>query len=288
MNSKLLTWDILCDLFISLGKNIPKTYITNVIIEELEKKLKFNSGSTIEEQLVLCIDGAIKELCQEYVIEYDIEVLEKVVYRLVDNKERLSEKTFKDILLDVVDLEIEETVFEEWLDLVNKVIAEKQLTILKDYILLQSTKSAQSEKAYPRILTAKPALAPEEYLDRKEKDIVLKKLKENKKLVLVNGMGGIGKSTVCRKIFYELSEHTDRTLAWIVYNKKNLREDFEKQMFFPKEGRDWYRRFIKFLQQDIETEAIVFIDNLDASEEEEPFLNEIANANCKDYRFLSL
>lgn len=280
MNSQLLTWDIFCNLLIGLAKNISKTYITKKIIEEFEKKLKSHSGSKIEEQLILCMDGAIKELCQKYVVEYDIEMIKKVVYRLVDSKVRLSEKTFKDILAEAIDLEMDETVLEEWPDLVNKVIAEKQLTILRDYISLQSIRSAQSEKAYPRILTAKPALAPEEYLDREEKDIVFNKLKENKKLVLVNGMGGIGKSTVCRKLFHELAEKSDRTLAWIVYNKKDLREDFEKQMFFPKEGNNWEKRFIKFLQQDIETEAIVFIDNLDVSEEEEPFLNEIANANC--------
>lgn len=56
----------------------------------------------IEEQLVLCIDGAIQELCKKYVVEYDIEMLRTVVHRLVESKEHLSEKTFKDILSDAV------------------------------------------------------------------------------------------------------------------------------------------------------------------------------------------
>lgn len=74
-------------------------------------------------------------------------------------------------------------------------------------------------------------------------------------MVLVNGCGGIGKSTICRKIFHELDAENKRTLAWVTYNDENLLDDIRKQFLFPKEGREWEKRFIIFLQQTIEKEA---------------------------------
>lgn len=155
------------------------------------------------------------------------------------------------------------------------------MTFLRDYILLNKSRYSNKECVYPRILTAKPPLPPEEYLNRKESEIIIEKLKDSKRLVLVNGIDGIGKSTVCRKIFHELNQDVaKRPLAWIVYNDKDLLDDMRKQMFYPKDGRDWEKRFTQFLEQDIDEDAIIFIDNLNVTEDEEKYLTHIANARC--------
>lgn len=283
-----LNWKNLVALISSgLISNTLKTYSIEKMVDTVVDKLKTNSRDSIEEQLILCLNGSMQMLWEKYQFEYDVEIFTKIVYRLIEKREDLTEKTFEGILRDAIDLEMNEEVLKDWAFFVKKVIAEEKLDILRDYILVQSTMSGLQiekpiikEKAYPRILTAKPALAPEEYLDRDEKQIVLKKLDQNRKLVLVNGIGGIGKSTVCRKLFHEMAESEDRTLAWIVYNEKDLKEDFKRQIFYPLEGAGWDKKFTQFLQQDIEKEAVIFIDNLNVSEEEEPFLKEIANANC--------
>lgn len=270
-----------------LVSNTLATYAIEKAIETVLDKLKTNSRDSLEDQLILCLNSSMERLWKKYQFEYDIEVFTEIVYSLIEKREDITEKAFEGMLREVLDLELDEEVMKDWVFFVEKVIVEEKLDILRDYILVQAAmdepaieKPIIDEKAYPKILTAKPALAPEEYLDREEKQIVLKKLDENGKLVLVNGIGGIGKSTVCRKIFHEMAESGDRTLAWIVYNEKDLKEDFKRQIFYPPEGPNWDKQFIQFLQQDIENKAVIFIDNLNVSEEEEPFLEVIANANC--------
>lgn len=283
-----LNWKNFVELFCDgLVGNTLEAYTIEKVVETIVGKLKTNSRDSLEKQLILCLNGSMERLWKKYQFEYDDEVLKKIVYSLIEKRKNLTENVFEGILRDVLYLEMDEEVMKDWVFFVKKVIAEEKLDILRDYMLVQAAmdetateEKVMDEKAYPRILTAKPALAPEEYLDREEKRVVLKKLEENDKLVLVNGLGGIGKSTVCRKIFHEMAEMGDRTLAWIVYNEKDLKEDFKRQIFYPPEGPDWDKKFTQFLQQDIEKKAVIFIDNLNVSEEEEPFLEKISNANC--------
>ena len=35
----------------------------------------------------------------------------------------------------------------------------------------------------------------------------------------------------------------------------------KKQLFYPKDGSDWEKRIVQFLEQDIDEEAVIFIDN---------------------------
>lgn len=283
-----LNWkDFVALISNGLIPNTLATYSIEKVVDIVVDKLNKNSRDSLEEQLILCLNDSMQMLWEKYQFEYDVDILRKIVYRLIEKRKDLTEIAFVGILQGVLDLDMDEEVIKDWVFFVKKVIAEEKLGILRDYILVQtamdespSDKLITEEKAYPRILTAKPALAPEEYLDRDEKRIVLKKLEQNGKLVLVNGIGGIGKSTVCRKLFHEMAESDERTLAWIVYSERDLKEDFKRQLFYPPEGADWDKRFTRFLQQDIEKKAVIFIDNLNVSEEEEPFLKEIANANC--------
>ena len=240
-----------------------------------------SKGSSVEEQFIYCVNSALISFSKKYVFEYEFDEQKAFFEKLIQQNEILSDRVFIDILKTTVFLEFDEETLKEWLDLLNKTIAEEELTILRDYILIRNSEKQSKNIVYPKILTAKPPLPPEEYLVRKESDIIIDKLKNSKKLVLVNGIGGIGKSTVCRKIFHELNNKGyEHSLAWIVYNDKDLLDDMRKQLFYPKDGSDWEKRIAQFLEQDIDEEAVIFIDNLNVTEEEEKYLPHLANARC--------
>lgn len=240
-----------------------------------------SKGKSIEEQFIYCVNKALMRFSQKYGFEYNIDKEEQFFTNIFQQGKFLSDEMLIHILKTTVYLEFNDKLLNEWLDLLNRTISEEELTLLRDYILLNDSKSRNRECVYPRILTAKPPLPPEEYLSRKESEIIIKKLKDSKKLVLVNGIGGIGKSTVCRKIFHELNQDiVKRPLAWVVYNDKDLLDDMKKQMLYPKDGADWDKRFTQFLEQDIDEDAIIFIDNLNVTEDEEKYLTHLANARC--------
>lgn len=240
-----------------------------------------SKGNTLEEQFIYCVNKTLEIFSQKYVFEYDNNSQREFFEKLFQQNDFLSNESLINIINTTVYLEFGEKELNEWLDLFDRTISEEELTILRDYILIKNSKHRTCNLVYPRILTAKPPLPPEEYLDRKESKIILDKLKESKKLVLVNGIGGIGKSTVCRRIFHELNNDVDNhPLAWVVYNDKNLLDDMKNQLFYPKDGPDWEKRFTKFIEQDIDKDAIIFIDNLNVAEEEEKYLSHLANARC--------
>lgn len=247
-------------------------------ILDLCSAVTFSKGKTLEEQFVYCIDNSLVQLSRRYGFEYNVSIQRKFFDELINQNNILSEEILTKILRDTVDLEFEDTVIKEWFDLIYVTIVQEKLDILRDYVLITANKSIKT--VYPRILTAKPPLPPEEYLNRSEGKIILDMLKKSKKLVLVNGIGGIGKSTVCRHIFHEINDLGNRPLAWVVYNDKNLLDDIKQQLFYPKSGKDWEKRFTKFIEQDIDEEAIIFIDNLNVTEEEETYLEKLSNARC--------
>lgn len=271
-----LTVILLKELFMDKIKGYALDKILDKYVSSFHSK-----GKNIEEQFIYCINSALMRFSQKYQFEYNIDKERIFFESFFEQGEFLSDETIINILKTTVYLEFDKKKLDEWLDLINRIISEEELTFLRDYILMKNSGYRNSEAVYPRILTAKPPLPPEEYLSRKESEIIIEKLRDSKKLVLVNGIGGIGKSTVCRKIFHELNDNMDeRPLAWIVYHDKNLLDDMKKQMFYPKDGPDWEKRFTQFLQQDIDKEAIIFIDNLNVTEDEEEYLSHLANARC--------
>ena len=272
----LLTIKLFKELFMEKVKEYGIEKFLDMCISEFTSK-----GNNIEKQFIYCINSTLLKFSQKYGFEYNIDNEIAFFKNLFEHDEFLSDESLINILKATVYLEFDKKALEEWLDLINRTISEEELTFLRDYILVKNNRRRNAEIIYPRILTAKPPLPPEEYLCRKESSIIIEKLKDSKKLVLVNGIGGIGKSTVCRKIFHELNEETiDRPLAWVVYNDKNLLDDLKKQLFYPKDGKDWEKRFTQFLEQEIDKDAIIFIDNLNVTEGEEEYLTHLANARC--------
>lgn len=238
-----------------------------------------SKGRTVDEEMLLCLEYSLEIFTKSYELEYTdsmiVNMYEKLGYAL-----ELNDDSWKEILESVTGLQFNKQDVEYWIHCIVKAISEKRLVVLRDYLEGMRHKNFQEAKIYPRILTTKPSLPPEEYVERCEYDEILKKIQNSRKLVLVNGLGGIGKSTVCRKIFHQFDGEAQRTLAWVTYHDKNLLEDLRKQLFFPKGSDDWKNQFLQFLQQDIEDTAVIFVDNINVTEEEEPFLQELSNAKC--------
>lgn len=249
--------------------------IKDIFINTIDSK-----GKTIKDQFAYCIDKSLTYLGEKYNFEYDLKFPKNLLDNLLEYNDIFSRDILEDIISESIDLTVDNQFYQEWLKIINKVIAEEKLSILNEFVSLSLPKDTEERVVYPRLLTAKPALPPEQYVNREEEKVIIQKLEINRKMVLVNGIGGIGKSTVCRTIFHRLDIENKRSLAWIVYNGKNLLEDIKNQMYYPTNGEQWKKEFIRFIEQDIDENAIIFIDNLDVTEDEDEFLTQLSNARC--------
>lgn len=152
-----------------------------------------------------------------------------------------------------------------------------------EYMHLEDESSFEhKEYIYPRILTEKAPLPPEEYYGReKEWEDILNLLRENRKIILVNGLGGVGKSTICKKIYHYFLKQTDIPLVWISYNGKRLVDDFIAQMYYPASLEERKNKITQFIQTEIDKDAIIFVDNLNSTEMEDNYIRTLAGANCR-------
>lgn len=212
-------------------------YYADKALDKIGEKIKKQS---LEEQTVHCLDKALENFCQLEQIEYDMSAVGETFFsEMVRLDTFFTEEFLEDALRKATGLEIGEQQKKNWLFCLKKTISEENVDILYRFLIINGVIRKSSEKEYPHILTAKAAVPPEEYLEREEYETIIKKMEENKRLVLVNGLGGIGKSTVCKKLFQKFVNEEDCTVGWIIYNGQDLKEDFRKQLFFPRDGVNW-------------------------------------------------
>ena len=86
---------------------------------------------------------------------------------------------------------------------------DKLIALFLEYIIPQ--------KRFPKIVTISSAPTPSDYFTGRETELtdIKNHIADNKKLMLVNGMGGIGKSEICKKLFHELDlPH----VGWVVFD----------------------------------------------------------------------
>lgn len=142
----------------------------------------------------------------------------------------------------------------------------------------KSVNEGENRKA-PRLLTEKAPLPPPEYYGRiQEFNKIVKKMQWNSKFVLVNGMGGVGKSTLARKLYHYFLNESKRQLIWITYNGNNLRDDFMQQMLYPPNCNE--NEIQLFLLNELNDNAVVFVDNMNATEVEDEFIATLATFKC--------
>lgn len=153
----------------------------------------------------------------------------------------------------------------------------------------------------PRILTELAPRPPidEQLISREDETAsILELIDKENKLVLVNGLGGVGKSTVCKELFYYLKNNdaNSRKLAWVTYNGKSLFDDFVDQFYYPERFTERKEKIKYFLQTGIDQDAIIFVDNLNARDVEEPFIQVLERARCNvvctsrvtDYKYFKI
>lgn len=193
-------------------EDIFKDILADVTTQKINKFFDIK-GNDLQGQFLYCIDKSLSDLSEKYFFEYNINIKRELYEKIMINGYVLSNVFLKELFSEIVDFNVDDDFIKEWLNKIEIIIAEEKLDILKNYIILKKLNNDYNRIVYPMFLTAKPPLPPEEYIDRDEEKIILEKIENSKKLVLVNGIGGIGKSTVCRKIFHRFN---NRPLAWVV------------------------------------------------------------------------
>lgn len=124
-----------------------------------------------------------------------------------------------------------------------------------------------SSENQPHLLTGSPPkIDPDKFKHReKEVDEIASLLesqnKSNKKIVLLNGLGGIGKTTIARCIYHQLKDRY-KYAAWIEYGE-NLRESLLSQICLFDEEKDReirYQKIKTFLTN--EKVLLLVVDNV--------------------------
>jgi broad-specificity NMP kinase len=107
----------------------------------------------------------------------------------------------------------------------------------------------------------------------KEIDKIRKYIQENNNIILVSGMGGIGKAEICKKLFHEYKKNKDgqiKHVCWVSWNR-NLKKTLIANKNFEK---------IKEYINGLAGSFLLFIDNMNEVPSEKDRL-EIENLGCR-------
>ncbi|MCL2087610.1 MAG: tetratricopeptide repeat protein [Oscillospiraceae bacterium] len=128
--------------------------------------------------------------------------------------------------------------------------------------------SASHAPLFPKVVTRETAPAPSHYFVGREteREDIKNQLANNRKLMLVNGMGGIGKSEICKKLFHELDMPH---MGWVVFNK-NVQETLHGK-FTAIDETDFDENVRKTIAHinDLNSALLLFIDNMNEPSEED-------------------
>lgn len=145
--------------------------IKDIFINTIDSK-----GKTIKDQFAYCIDKSLTYLGEKYNFEYDLKFPKNLLDNLLEYNDIFSRDILEDIISESIDLTVDNQFYQEWLKIINKVIAEEKLSILNEFVSLSLPKDTEERVVYPRLLTAKPALPPEQYVNREEEKAIIQKL----------------------------------------------------------------------------------------------------------------
>lgn len=135
----------------------------------------------------------------------------------------------------------------------------------------------------PRILTRYAPKMQESLVGREnDLDNILTMLSNKSKIVIVNGMGGIGKTALCRALFHDTEGMSQ--LAWVNY-KGDLLNDLVEQFYYPISGNECsfvekLNKLLYFLREEINKDAFLFVDNVNATEADDQNLHLLNDFRC--------
>lgn len=137
----------------------------------------------------------------------------------------------------------------------------------------------ESEREF--VATHNVNIRPVSYFTGRETELqeLRQRIEKGRKLVLVSGMGGIGKTHICRKLFEEYSKcHGQfQNMGYIEYNE-NMDNSLQKCLKFkkqddPKKNREAAWRKLEYLASD--GKLLLFVDNVDKPISADPGLQRL-------------
>lgn len=180
--------------------------IQHEIVAQCKKKKRLRSDKSLEIELLSDFRNSI-ELTKGHVSKFKTFILLTTTKRYGN---------VQDYAIKLSELNSFEVLFWSWED-IEPYIADFELLRNKYYPHLWS-----SENLYPKILTYIPKIDEKEIIGRKnELSVLKKKFDETNKIVLVSGIGGVGKSTFA-KAFIVQNFNTYDHIVWIDVQKDNL------------------------------------------------------------------
>lgn len=142
----------------------------------------------------------------------------------------------------------------------------------------------KNKEFLPKIETSTLVRRPSKFfLGRKQEIACIQRiLKSNSKIVLVNGIGGIGKSQICTSMYYRYADEGSRDfkyIAWITYFN-SLKYSFFNKFKRVDETQDVEEYFEKCIQylNDLGQQLLLFIDNANTMNANEQKI--VASLHC--------
>ncbi|MCL2361949.1 MAG: tetratricopeptide repeat protein [Defluviitaleaceae bacterium] len=135
-------------------------------------------------------------------------------------------------------------------------------------IVIRPTSAPNNSPDIPHYLTAQAPPINDEFSYRDDMVEELNKaIKQNKKLALISGLGGIGKTTIAKALYHQIKDEY-KHVAWVEYQhsiKDSLLSSFI--LFDGVEITERYRSIEKFLLE-ATRDTIIFIDNVSGNDYE--------------------
>lgn len=121
--------------------------IKSLGIEWLHSIYQKGKARTVDEELVLCLEYALESFSKRFALEYD----DAMALRLMDElkiRRNLSHNNWMNILESVTGLQFDDNAVESWRDTMDRMISEKRLVVLRDYIELRRGRNKHINRAY--------------------------------------------------------------------------------------------------------------------------------------------
>jgi len=243
------------------------TYAATKGLDELLNAVK--SQDTIAYQLLTCLEKALRKTCNHFDWEYDSTAIPETFLphwrsiKTIDTTESLSS-----VIENAVGRHVSLEVLEYWAHSFYNAVSDSQFEHLYKYLVIN--KLSDNEPPTPKplpdthryiTLAAPPTNKEFSYRDEMVEDLY-KTIHQNKKLALISGLGGIGKTTIAKALYHKVKNEF-KHIAWVEYQhsiKDSLLSSFT--LFNDiKDSADRYRRITNFLLGATK-DTIIFIDNV--------------------------
>ena len=162
-------------------------------------------------------------------------------------------------------------------------------SVLDIYMRIEELTGKNQEKQ-PRQLISRETKRPKSSFHKEsrkgELDQLIQILRQNEKIGLLNGIGGIGKTEICKYLFHscyvEGVIEGIEYIGWLTY-RGNLVQTFYEQVLCEKDQESPERAYYDTLGylQSLGDKLLLFVDNVDNLMAEDPKLKQLFDLNCK-------